>query len=49
MLVRDLTDGQEIDQVLLVRGREVRPVAPQVVITGETARIVLPGEPGYPG
>lgn len=29
------------------RGREVRPVQPQVVFGGETARIVLPGEPGY--
>jgi 8-oxo-dGTP pyrophosphatase MutT (NUDIX family) len=29
------------------RGREVRPVQPKVVVSGETARIVLPGEPGY--
>ena len=29
------------------RGREVRPVAPHVLGSGETARIVLPGEPGY--
>jgi 8-oxo-dGTP pyrophosphatase MutT (NUDIX family) len=29
------------------RGREVRPVQPRVVVTGETARVVLPGEPGY--
>jgi 8-oxo-dGTP pyrophosphatase MutT (NUDIX family) len=29
------------------RGREVMPVEPQVVGSGETARIVLPGEPGY--
>jgi 8-oxo-dGTP pyrophosphatase MutT (NUDIX family) len=28
-------------------GREVEPVEPQVVGEGETARIVLPGEPGY--
>jgi 8-oxo-dGTP pyrophosphatase MutT (NUDIX family) len=28
-------------------GREVRPVQPHVVVEGETARIVLPGEPGY--
>ena len=26
---------------------EVTPVEPRVLITGETARIVLPGEPGY--
>lgn len=29
------------------RGREVLPVLPQVVVEGEVARIVLPGEPGY--
>ena len=28
-------------------GREVRPIRPRVVVSGETARIVLPGEPGY--
>jgi 8-oxo-dGTP pyrophosphatase MutT (NUDIX family) len=28
-------------------GREVLPVEPRVVGQGETARIVLPGEPGY--
>jgi 8-oxo-dGTP pyrophosphatase MutT (NUDIX family) len=30
-------------------GREVVPVQPRVVMQGETARIVLPGEPGYEG
>jgi len=29
------------------RGREVQPVEPRVLLSGETARIVLPGEPGY--
>jgi len=29
------------------RGREVRPVTPKVVMGGETARVLLPGEPGY--
>ena len=29
------------------RGRAVSPVAPHVVGSGETARVVLPGEPGY--
>jgi 8-oxo-dGTP pyrophosphatase MutT (NUDIX family) len=28
-------------------GREVQPVQPRVLVTGEKARIVLPGEPGY--
>src|SRR5437660_12547524 len=31
------------------RGRDVQPVEPRVVMTGETARVVLPGEPGYSG
>jgi 8-oxo-dGTP pyrophosphatase MutT (NUDIX family) len=29
------------------RGREVSPVQPRVLLSGEAARIVLPGEPGY--
>ncbi len=29
------------------RQREVLPIQPQVLLSGETARIVLPGEPGY--
>ena len=29
------------------RGREVVPVQPRLVVSGETARIVLPGEAGY--
>jgi 8-oxo-dGTP pyrophosphatase MutT (NUDIX family) len=29
------------------RGREVLPVQPRVVLEGEVARILLPGEPGY--
>jgi 8-oxo-dGTP pyrophosphatase MutT (NUDIX family) len=31
------------------RGREVTPVQPRVVMSGEAARIVLPGETGYDG
>lgn len=31
------------------RTREIRPVEPHVVLSGEHARIVLPGEPGYQG
>ncbi|HEY4830091.1 MAG TPA: hypothetical protein VIH85_25225, partial [Solirubrobacteraceae bacterium] len=30
-------------------GREIHPVQPRVLLQGETARIVLPGEPGYEG
>lgn len=29
------------------RGRKVGPVQPRVIVEGETARVVLPGEPGY--
>jgi 8-oxo-dGTP pyrophosphatase MutT (NUDIX family) len=29
------------------RGQEVRPVKPKMIQSGETARILLPGEPGY--
>ena len=29
------------------RGREVQPVQPRVVLEGEVARVLLPGEPGY--
>jgi 8-oxo-dGTP pyrophosphatase MutT (NUDIX family) len=29
------------------RSREIRPVQPRVVMAGEQARVVLPGEPGY--
>jgi 8-oxo-dGTP pyrophosphatase MutT (NUDIX family) len=29
------------------KGREVEPIEPMVVIEGEVARVVLPGEPGY--
>jgi 8-oxo-dGTP pyrophosphatase MutT (NUDIX family) len=30
-------------------GREVQPVEPRVIVTGETARILLPGDAGYDG
>jgi hypothetical protein len=28
-------------------GLEVRPIQPRVVVEGEVARVLLPGEPGY--
>lgn len=31
------------------RGRAVEPVEPRVVLEGEIARVLLPGEPGYDG
>ncbi len=33
--------------VAYARRRRIEPVQPRVVVAGETARIVLPGEPGY--
>ena len=35
------------DLLAYARGREIQPVQPHVLGTGEQARIVLPGEPGY--
>jgi 8-oxo-dGTP pyrophosphatase MutT (NUDIX family) len=35
------------DLLAYARGREVVPVQPRVVVEGEVARILLPGEPGY--
>ena len=39
--------GTAQDLMDYARGRDVVPVEPRVVITGETARVLLPGEPGY--
>jgi 8-oxo-dGTP pyrophosphatase MutT (NUDIX family) len=35
------------DLLEYARGREVRPIQPRVVVEGEVARVLLPGEPGY--
>jgi 8-oxo-dGTP pyrophosphatase MutT (NUDIX family) len=35
------------DLLAYARGRDVRPVQPRVVLEGEVARVLLPGEPGY--
>jgi hypothetical protein len=29
------------------RNREIQPVEPRVIMSGEQARVLLPGEPGY--
>ncbi len=39
--------GSVADAVATARGREVRPVQPRVVLAEGSARILLPGEPGY--
>jgi 8-oxo-dGTP pyrophosphatase MutT (NUDIX family) len=35
------------DLMTHARGREVLPVEPRVLLEGEVARVLLPGEPGY--
>jgi 8-oxo-dGTP pyrophosphatase MutT (NUDIX family) len=46
--LEDLARFASVDAVLAwASGREVRPIEPRVVVEGEVARIVLPGEPGY--
>jgi 8-oxo-dGTP pyrophosphatase MutT (NUDIX family) len=40
--------GSVQDALDTARGREVEPVLPKVVPDGNAARVVLPGEPGYP-
>jgi hypothetical protein len=46
--LEQLAHFQTADELLeWAGGREIEPVEPQVVGEGETARIVLPGEPGY--
>jgi 8-oxo-dGTP pyrophosphatase MutT (NUDIX family) len=46
--LEQLSDFSTVDALLAyARGREVQPVQPRVVLDGEVARIVLPGEPGY--
>lgn len=43
--LRDFSSVQALMEY--ARGREVQPVQPKVLLEGEVARIVLPGEPGY--
>jgi 8-oxo-dGTP pyrophosphatase MutT (NUDIX family) len=39
--------GSADELLAYARTREIRPVEPRVVLSGEQARVVLPGEPGY--
>jgi 8-oxo-dGTP pyrophosphatase MutT (NUDIX family) len=39
--------GSADELLAWAQGRDVVPVEPRVVVTGEVARIVMPGEPGY--
>jgi 8-oxo-dGTP pyrophosphatase MutT (NUDIX family) len=46
--LEQLSDFSSVQEVLgYARGREVQPVQPRVILEGEVARILLPGEPGY--
>ncbi|HEY4450635.1 MAG TPA: NUDIX hydrolase [Solirubrobacteraceae bacterium] len=46
--LEQLSEFASVEELLAyARGREVVPVQPRVVLEGEVARIVLPGEPGY--
>lgn len=46
--LEQLTLFESADAVLAhARAADVRPVQPRIVGTGETARIVLPGDPGF--
>jgi len=48
--LEQLSGFNNAEQLLAhARTREIRPVEPHVVLSGEHARIVLPGEPGYQG
>jgi 8-oxo-dGTP pyrophosphatase MutT (NUDIX family) len=46
--LEQLDEFASVDELLShAQGRDVRPIQPRVVMEGEVARIVLPGEPGY--
>jgi 8-oxo-dGTP pyrophosphatase MutT (NUDIX family) len=46
--LEQLSEFSSVEELMdYARGREVQPVQPKVLLEGEVARIVLPGEPGY--
>ncbi len=46
--LEQLSDFKAVaDLLTYAAGREVLPIEPHVVVEGEVARILLPGEPGY--
>lgn len=46
--LEQLSDFASVDDLLAyARGREVLPVQPKVLLDGEVARVLLPGDPGY--
>jgi 8-oxo-dGTP pyrophosphatase MutT (NUDIX family) len=46
--LEQLSEFEAVEELLsYARGREVQPIQPRVVVEGEVARVLLPGEPGY--
>jgi 8-oxo-dGTP pyrophosphatase MutT (NUDIX family) len=46
--LEQLSDFASVEELLAyARGREVVPVQPKVLLEGEVARVLLPGDPGY--
>jgi 8-oxo-dGTP pyrophosphatase MutT (NUDIX family) len=46
--LEQLSEFSSVEELMAyASGREVQPVQPKVLLEGEVARIVLPGEPGY--
>ncbi len=46
--LEQLGEFESVQELLAyASGREVEPVEPRVILEGEVARILLPGEPGY--
>jgi 8-oxo-dGTP pyrophosphatase MutT (NUDIX family) len=46
--LEELAEFESVTAALdAARGREVTPVQPRVVVDGDGARVLLPGEPGY--
>ncbi len=46
--LQQLSAFASVEQLIShARGREVQPVQPKVLLEGEVARVLLPGEPGY--
>jgi 8-oxo-dGTP pyrophosphatase MutT (NUDIX family) len=46
--LEQLSEFSSVDSLLAhARQRDVRPVQPKVLVEGEVARVLLPGDPGY--
>jgi hypothetical protein len=46
--LEQLSQFESVEALLAyTRGRKVLPVEPRVVMEGEVARVLLPGDPGY--